>query len=121
VWFVAAGLVGAIAVVPTACGDNQVYPFYAWEYDATRDCLVTASAVDVIAGPYPGQCIQLRCWYAPNGDYYVTDTACVAPADYEDETDDATGVCSEALKVYGRDGHDVCPALDGGGFGGSSS
>ncbi len=52
------------------------------------------------------------------GDIYVTDTACSAPPDYKNETNQKTGSCAEALKVYGRAIHVLCPAGAGGGGGG---
>ncbi|HVY44257.1 MAG TPA: hypothetical protein VHB21_00200 [Minicystis sp.] len=109
----AVGLLGAAAFA--ACSNREVHAFSAWAYDADRDCLERPSIVDVLDGPDTGPCSQLRCWVSAGGDVYVTDTACDAPPDFKNETSDETGLCPEALKVYGRDMHGECPMSGTGG------
>jgi hypothetical protein len=108
----------ALLVTGAACHNNVVHPFSAWAYDPTRDCLEAPAVVDVLSGPDDGPCKQLRCWESAGGDIYITDTACSAPPDYKNETNQKAGACSEAIQVYGRAMHGQCPAGTGGSGGG---
>jgi hypothetical protein len=98
----------------------HVFGGYAWEADGGVDggCFEASGAIDVIDGPPETDlCKKVRCWIAPNGAVYVTDTACDAPADYHEGTDDPSGPCVKALAAYAPDGGlPKCPssANDGG-------
>ncbi len=95
---VAALLVALVAA--HACSNNVDHVFGGYAYDPVNDCLYTSGAVDVVAGPDPGPCSMLRCWMSPGGLVYVTDEACDAPPDYQDETKDGSGPCVKALAAY---------------------
>lgn len=105
-----------------ACERRLAHTFgaYAFQADGGPDggsCLAAAGVVDVVDGPEPAApCKVVRCWQAPDGDVFVTDQACDAPADYVDRTDDTAGPCGKALEAYGADGGRVLcpPAPDGG-------
>jgi hypothetical protein len=98
----------------------HVFGGYAFEADAGDGggCFETSGAIDVIDGPARTEpCKEVRCWVAPDGSVYVTDTACDAPADYHEGTDDPSGPCVKALASYASDaGVPKCPASanDGG-------
>ncbi len=113
---VLAGL--SLLLTAAACKNTVVHPFSAWAYSPTGDCLEPPAVVDVLSGPDDGPCIQIRCWESGGGDIYITDTACSAPPDYKNETNQKTGSCAEAIKVFGRAMHGQCPAGTGGGGGG---
>lgn len=84
-----------------ACGDADAHVFGAYRYDPVADCLESAAAVDVIAGPDPGVCDDLRCWKSSAGEIYVTSTACDAPIDYVEGTDDPPRTpCARALAAF---------------------
>ena len=106
----------ALAIL-ASCSNREVHVFSAWQFDIDRDCLEPPAVVDVLDGPDNGPCKQIRCWESADHKTYVTDTACDAPPDFKDETKDPTSPCVEALKVYGRDQHGVCPTGAGGGGG----
>lgn len=94
----------------TGCDSGQgVYPFSAFPYDPVGHCLGSAVVVDVLSGPDPGPCAQVRCWERVSGEVFVTDAACVAPADFADHSADADGPCKEALAAYESAGHGRCP------------
>lgn len=117
---VAIGLgLAACAAAAVHCGDLQVYPFGGYAYDPTADCLEAPGALDVIEGPMPAPCPVVRCWVDPDGTAVITDEACVAPADYLNETDDTTGPCPKALAAYAQPNHSPCPPGTGGGGAGS--
>lgn len=115
----AAVLLAAIflALATSGCGRQVAHVFggYAYEPDGGADggdCLATSGAIDVIDGPAPAApCKDVRCWLAPDGTVYVTDMACDAPPDYQDQTHATSGPCVKALAAYGADGGRVhCPA-----------
>src|SRR5262249_21108388 len=81
------------ALALTACSARLDHVFGAYVYDPVQDCLQAPATVDVIAGADPGMCPQLRCWQGPDGSIYVTSTACDAPPDYQDHTNDSSGPC----------------------------
>lgn len=112
----------AIAGCLAGCdaGLAHVFGGYGYEADGGVDggpCLTIAGAVDVVEGPAPAEaCKEVRCWEAPSGAVYVTDTACDAPPDYEDHTGDDAGPCVKALEAYAADGGPArCPAAADGG------
>jgi hypothetical protein len=94
----------ALAVLGlAACEDREVHVFFAQRYDPVRDCLENEQAMDVIDGPDPGRCDQLRCWRSPGGGAVISTTACDAPPDYEDGTADGEGsLCAAALDALER-------------------
>lgn len=107
----------SLALALTGCERRVAHVFggYAYEPDGGLDggdCLASSGAIDVIDGPAPAEpCKNVRCWLAPNGTAYVTDMACDAPPDYQDETQATSGPCVKALAAYGADGGPVhCPA-----------
>src|SRR5262245_27854530 len=105
----------AFAAVPasaflsaSACDDGRTHIFGAYRYEPTRDCLEGSAAVDVIDGPDPGACASVRCWTSPAGEIYVTSTACDAPPDYREHTQDpAQTPCERALAAFRC--HVTCP------------
>jgi hypothetical protein len=118
-----AALAAALVAVPgeTACVARPIHVFGGYAYDPTMDCLDPACTIDVIAGVDPGPCAAVRCWQSPGGSLYVTSTACDAPPDYLDQTNNGSSLCVKALAAYGRVGHDMCtapPAGTGGSGGG---
>ena len=110
----------ALVLAAAACSGRVDHLFGGYAYDATNDCLYTSGAIDVIAGADPGTCAMLRCWVAPDGSTYVTDAACDAPLDYQDQTKSGSGPCVKALAAYARTGHDLCAAPPDGGTGGGA-
>ncbi|MEO7327367.1 MAG: hypothetical protein ABI193_02230 [Minicystis sp.] len=83
------------------CGAGEgVHAWSAFLYDPVRHCLGAAAVVDVIAGPDPGGCAEIRCWERVSGDVFVTDATCEAPVDFTDHSADADGPCKEALAAY---------------------
>jgi hypothetical protein len=115
-WILPASLFAACVVrAAMGCQGYLAHAFGGYAYDAVNDCLESSAVVDVISGADPGQCPMLRCWLAPCGAVYVTDEACDAPPDYQDQTHAASGQCVKALAAYGRAGHAMCaPPPDGG-------
>ncbi len=114
-------LAGAPLVLAGAhCTDQVVHVFGGYAYDPAQDCLEAPGALDVLEGPAPAPCPTVRCWLAPDGTAVVTDEACDAPPDYEDETSASSGLCPKALAAYGRAGHGQCPASPDGGTGGAA-
>jgi hypothetical protein len=112
-------LLSALSAV--GCQDRLVHVFGGYAYDPAQDCLVLTDAVDVVAGPAPAApCPVVRCWLGPDGVAYVTDTACDAPPDYQDETKISTGACVKALAAYQKKGHQLCPAAVDAGAGAGS-
>jgi hypothetical protein len=101
-------------VAAAACSARLDHVFGAYAYDPVQDCLQGAAVVDVIAGPDPGMCPQVRCWQAPDGSIYVTSEACDAPLDYQDHTEDTSGPCVKALAAYAGSGNGLCAVPDGG-------
>jgi hypothetical protein len=94
-----------------ACDDRPVHIFGAERYDPVRDCLEAPAAVDVLDGPDPGPCAELRCWQSPSGEVYVTSTACGSPPDFADRSSDPPGsLCAEALDAFAREAR--CAATD---------
>jgi hypothetical protein len=89
----------AVAALGLAgCEDREVHVFSAQRYDPDRSCLEDPVAIDVLEGPDPGPCDDVRCWNAPSGDALITTAACNAPPDYEDGTADPAGSrCAAAL------------------------
>lgn len=105
----------AVLLAWAGCEGRLDHVFGGYPYDATQDCLDAPAAIDVVAGADPGMCPRLRCWLAPDGSYYVTDQACDAPPDYQDQTDDASSPCVKALAAYHRTGMGLCPGQADGG------
>ena len=107
---------------PLACTNTQDYPFSAYPWDSSAACLEQAQIIDVIQGAEPAPCDSLRCWISPGSRVYVTDTACVGPADYVDDTTDRDGAsdCGKALAAYRAAGHTMCPPGTGGGGAGGA-
>jgi hypothetical protein len=108
---------GALAALAHAsCQGYLTHPFGGYAFDSIDDCLATSGVIDVVAGADPGQCAMLRCWVAPCGGAYVTDEACDAPPDYQDETHATSGPCVKALAAYARANHGQCTVTpaDGG-------
>ena len=100
----------------SSCQARLAHIFGGYAYDEAANCLEAPGAVDVVAGADPGPCPMLRCWLAPNGSIIVTSTACDAPPDYVDETQNTSSPCVKALAAYAGPNHTPCPAqLDGGG------
>ena len=118
---VALAVVLAVAIAGAACQGRLDHVFGGYPYDATQDCLDAPVAADVVAGADPGTCPQLgvHCWLAPDGSIYVTDGACDAPPDYQDQTKDVSSLCVKALAAYNRSGIDLCPGQPDGGLDGS--
>ena len=113
------GLGLALALLPAGCDGRVAHVFGGYAYDPTQDCLDLSGAIDVIDGPAsPTPCNTLRCWVSSEGEAYVTNQACDAPPDYQDQTQSSSGPCVKALVAYGRDGHGLCPAPTDGGAGG---
>jgi hypothetical protein len=108
-----------LLVAAATCQDRLAHVFGGWAYDTAGDCLDAPGVVDVVDGPDPGKCPQLRCWLAPDGTAYVTDEACDAPIDFQDQTKATSGVCVKALAAYHRTGHGLCPTPADAGAGGS--
>jgi hypothetical protein len=105
---VVAGVVATLAL--PGCTDQLVHGFGAYEYDVSRHCLFDAAVVDVIDGPDPGECDDLRCWVSSDGEVYVTTTACDAPKNVVDHTKDPEGTdCYSALALFNKKGHSICP------------
>lgn len=104
-------VVGALA----ACVGRVAHVFGGYAYDEAGDCLLTPGVVDVIDGPAGTPCKKVRCWVAPDGTVYVTDTACDAPPDYQDQTQASSGLCVKALEAYEAEGHGRCPTAPDGG------
>ncbi len=116
---VALGLVALGALSAGGCSGRVAHAFGGYAYDTVNDCLSTSGAIDVIAGADPGTYPLVRCWQAPDGSTYVTDQACDAPPDYQDDTNAASGPCVKALAAYARPGHGLCAgAADAGADGG---
>jgi hypothetical protein len=89
-------LVSALALA--GCEDRELHVFAAHRFNPEAGCLEGARAVDVIDGPDPGPCDAARCWQSPGEEIYVTTTACDAPPDYRDGTNDGEGsLCAAAL------------------------
>lgn len=109
-------LVAAVAL-GGGCDNGLVHTFGAFPYNVTLGCLESATAVDVIDGPDPGSCAEVRCWVNPGGAVFVTDQACDAPLDY---TESASGPCKSALEAYKK--HVMCgdAGSSAGGAGGGS-
>lgn len=77
---------------------RQPYAWSAQRYDPDRACLEASGVVDVLSGPDPGPCDAARCWTSPSGEIYVTTTACEAPPDFTEGTEDPEGSpCAAAL------------------------
>ena len=110
----------AALLVTAACSGRVDHLFGGYGYDPANDCLYTSGAIDVIAGADPGLCPMLRCWVAPDGSTYVTDEACDAPIDYQDQTKSGSGPCVKALAAYARTGHALCAVPPDGGAGGGA-
>jgi hypothetical protein len=115
---------GALLVVlaANACETRPLHVFGGYAYDATHACLDPACAVDVVAGAPTAPCPTVRCWLSPEGIVYITSTACDAPPDYVDETNNpASTLCVKALAAYNQPdgGPTFCPASDIGGGGGA--
>jgi len=117
-----AAALGLVVAVLAGCPATHVHIFGAFRYDAMSCCLEDAAGVDVIDGPDPGNCAEVRCWISPASEVYVTDKACDAPPDYSEHTSDTSGPCVDALAAFqgkkrcggpGSDGG--CSASDGGG------
>lgn len=107
--FAAIAALHALALSGAAgCEDRLFHAFDAYPYDPHGDCLGAPEAIDVLDGPDPGKCPDLRCWKGPDGTFYVTDAACDAPLDFEDRTSDAEGPCVGALAAYARPNHGRC-------------
>jgi hypothetical protein len=95
-----------------ACSGRVVHTFGAERWNAAGYCLEKGAAVDVIEGADPGQCPSVRCWVGPDGEVWVTTTACDGPADFREGTKDPPGsACADAIAAEGRGA--VCPE-DGG-------
>ena len=94
-----------------------VHSWSAFPYDADGHCLGAAVVVDVIAGPAPAPCDELRCWERVSGEIFVTDATCEAPLDFTDHSADADGPCKEALAAYADEQKGRCssPIGDAGG------
>jgi hypothetical protein len=106
-----AAVATAALAAAAACSDRIDHAFGGYAYDPAKDCLYTSGAVDVIAGPDPGMCPGVHCWVSPASLVYVTDEACDAPPDYQDETSADAGPCVNALAdYYGDGGPSLCPA-----------
>jgi hypothetical protein len=86
-----------VTAVAAGCDGGLVHSFVAYPYDATLGCLESAATVDVIDGPDPGSCPEVRCWVKPSGEIFVSDKACDAPLDF---TKNASGPCKLALEAY---------------------
>jgi hypothetical protein len=117
----------AALAVAAACSDRIDHVFGGYAYNSAGNCLYTSGAVDVIAGPDPGTCPMVRCWVSPSGLVYVTDQACDAPPDYQDDTSADAGPCVNALADYYGDAGDagdagpgLCPAPPDGGAAGAN-
>jgi hypothetical protein len=102
------------------CEARVVHQFGGYAYDQGMACLFASGAIDVIDGADPGMCPMLRCWKAPDGSVYVTDEACDAPPDFQDDTNDTSGPCVKALAIYASPDHGLCPMPDGGAGGGGT-
>jgi hypothetical protein len=113
-----AALTGALAL-GLACTDRLAHGWAAWQYDIQHDCLLTPAVVDVLSGPEKGTCQQVRCWESPGHEIYITNTACDAPPDYTNETNEKSGACHAALEIFGRASHGQCVVPDGGAGGGA--
>ena len=88
----------AFILALAACEDRPVHAFIAARYDPDGACLEPPAAVDVVAGADPGSCPVTRCWETPSGEVFVSTTACDAPPDFVDKTDDVAGSpCGKAL------------------------
>jgi hypothetical protein len=106
-------LLGGIALAG-ACTARLVHTFGAERWDEAKRCLEKGAAVDVVEGEDPGTCAATRCWVAPDGEVWVTTTACDAPPDYREGTADPAGsACADALAAKARGA--ACPA-DGSGL-----
>jgi hypothetical protein len=93
----------AVALAITGCEDRSVHLFGAERYDPEGHCLEAPATVDVLSGPDPGPCNDLRCWQSPSGEVYVTSAACDAPPDFADRTSDPAGsLCAEALDAFAQ-------------------
>lgn len=91
-----------------ACTD-EVHVFGAHRYDTEGDCLEGAAAVEVLEGADPGPCEQVRCWVSPEGEIYVTSTACDGPPGYEERSQPSEGEpCDLALAAYERGAEGRC-------------
>jgi hypothetical protein len=115
-------LILAALVAAFSCDGRLAHIFGGYAYDAGNDCILPAGTIDVIDGPAPAvPCSTVTCWVAPDGSVYVTTTACDAPPDYRNGTNDTSGPCVKALAAYGMEnGAGRCPASpDGGADGGS--
>lgn len=94
-----------------SCGEADAHTFGAYRYNPFEDCMEGAAAVDVIEGPDPGICEEVRCWKSPGGEVYVTSTSCDAPVGYEEGTFDPAGsVCARALAAFALGDEGRCPA-----------
>jgi hypothetical protein len=109
-----------VLIAWAACQGRLDHTFGGYFYDSTQDCLDFPSVIDVVAGADPGTCPLLRCWLAPDGSIYVTNAACDAPPDYQDQTKDGSSPCVKALAAYARPGMGICPGQPDGSAGGSS-
>lgn len=107
-----AGLAAAVVVVlvaAAACTDMTVHPFSAYALGGSGECIEPAGVIDVIDGPDPGECDVLRCWVDPEGQVFITTTACDAPHGFVDHTKDPAGSdCYRALALFDKPGHSQC-------------
>jgi hypothetical protein len=103
-----------LVLAHAGCQARVAHVFGGYAYNEGQTCLYASGAIDVIAGADPGTCAMVLCWHAPDGSIYVTDQACDAPPDYQDQTNDTSSLCVKALAIYNSPGHGVCPTPDGG-------
>lgn len=104
------GLPLLLGVTLPACQARAAHLLEAYAYEPAQDCLDAPGLVDVVDGPPPATpCPILRCWLGPAGIAFVTDQACDAPPDYQDQTRTGSGPCVKALAAYGKSGHQLCP------------
>jgi len=104
-----AALALAIGVLTSGGCSDEVHVFGAHHYDSDADCLEGAAAVEVLEGPDPGPCEEVRCWRSPEDEIFVTSTACDGPPGYSEETDAPEGEpCALALAAFARGDEGRC-------------
>lgn len=87
------------------CGDFEpARGVFARRYDPERGCLEAIAIVDVVDGAAASPCEGRRCWRAPSGEVFVTDSNCDVPDDYVDQSVTVTGSnCARALEAAARE------------------
>ena len=108
----ALAIAATAAIAAAACSDAVSHVLQGRAYIEGRDCLGTASSIDVVSGTDPGTCAPaciVQTTFEGGRQVYVTITCPPYPPDYDLSGKDPS--CAPALAAFARD--DTCIA-DGG-------